>query len=116
MITGYDDDKPSISLIGLIPDALGDVISPPRGRGVAVSDLRDLDARRRFGEFGRKFVSLERLRQGRRVERTTLVSGNESDTKTFPSTKTEYESLRERRCVTRQLAGMHNVNFSAVTG
>jgi len=65
LIVDYLDDRPSISLTGVITDADGDVSTPPSGRGVGVRDLRDFDARRRFGAFGRRFVELERLRQSR---------------------------------------------------
>ena len=65
LIVDYLDDKPSISLTGVIAGADGDVSTPPSGRGVAVRDLRDFDARRRFGAFGRTFVEMERLRQSR---------------------------------------------------
>ena len=70
----YHDDKPSISLMGIFPDAFGDVSSPPRGRAVAGSDLYDLEARRRFGVFGSRFVASERLRRSRRAEMLRDVS------------------------------------------
>ena len=106
----YADDRPSISLTGLIPDAVGDISTPPHGRGVAVSDLLDLEARRRFGEFGRKFVYLERLRQARPIETAMSSSAKESEIKNAsPQNRAELDSLYERRCVTRQFVRMYNV-------
>ena len=70
----YLDDRPSISLTGVIASADADVSTPPSGRGVAVRDLHDFDARRRFGAFGRTFVEMERLRQSCSVGETTRTS------------------------------------------
>jgi hypothetical protein len=96
----------------MVPDALGDISSPARGRGVAVSDLYDLDARRRFGEFGRKFVKLERLRQARRMQGVNSSLGEESQVRGGSSIRTETESSYERRCVPRQYVRMCNVTPS----
>lgn len=74
LILDYLDERPSISLTGVIANADGDVSTPPSGRGVGVRDLRDFDARRRFGAFGRTFVELERLRQSRSKEEATRTS------------------------------------------
>jgi hypothetical protein len=74
LIVDYLDDRPSISLTGVIANADGDVSTPPSGRGVVVRDLRDFDARRRFGAFGRTFVELERLRQSRSKEEANRTS------------------------------------------
>ena len=70
LIVEYDDDgRPSISVMGFnwVSGALGDidVWSPGRGVGVGVVQLRDPDARTRFGAFGRELVRRERRRRGR---------------------------------------------------
>jgi hypothetical protein len=66
MVMGdYEDDKPSISLTGF-PGAMGDVYTPPSGTGVGNANLRDFDARRRFGKFGSRLVELQRVRQAAR--------------------------------------------------
>jgi hypothetical protein len=95
----YHDNKPSISLMGVVPDAFGDVSSPPRGRAVAESDLRNLEARRRFGQFGSTFVASERLRQSRRVEMSRETTKDE-----------RMDGLSGRCCVTRQFAKMYPVS------
>ena len=59
----YDDDRPSISLMGIVPNAEGDTCTPAKGRGVLACDLWDVGARRRFGEFGRGIVESERIRR-----------------------------------------------------
>jgi hypothetical protein len=74
LIVDYLDDRPSISLTGVIANADGDVSTPPSGRGVVVRDLHDFDARRRFGAFGRTFVELERLRRSRSKEEANRTS------------------------------------------
>ncbi len=88
----------------MIPSALGDITTPASGRGVQPADLRDLDARRRFGAFGRSFVELERLRQSQssgnlriKVEKNRSAFGDDR------------ESLYERSRVTRQFVTMYNV-------
>jgi hypothetical protein len=42
---------------------MGDVYTPPSGTGVGNANLRDFDARRRFGKFGSRLVELQRVRQ-----------------------------------------------------
>jgi hypothetical protein len=69
----YDDGRPSISLMGLMPEfgACGDIDmwTPGRGLGVGVVQLRDPEARMRFAAFGRCLVVRERkmLRKKRMV-------------------------------------------------
>jgi hypothetical protein len=105
---GYTDDKPSISLTGMIPNAFGDITTPPSGRGVQPADLRDLDARRRFGAFGRTFVELERLRQSQSAGKPTIKTADKNRS-TFGD---DGENLYERSCVTRQFVTMYNVTSS----
>ena len=56
-------------MTGILPTAWGDVSSPATGRGVVVSDLLDVNARRRFAAFGRTFVDRERRRQAHKAIR-----------------------------------------------
>lgn len=62
---GYEDDKPSISLTGWFPDTTSDIYTPPSGTGLGDANLRDFDARRRFGRFGSRLVQLQRAQQSR---------------------------------------------------
>jgi hypothetical protein len=107
----YTNDKPSISLTGMIPNAFGDITTPASGRGVQPADLRDLDARRRFGAFGRTFVELERLRQSESAGKSTIKTGDKlgKNRSTFGD---DCEGLYERSCVTRQFVTMYNVTSS----
>ena len=92
----------------MIPNALGDITTPASGRGVQPADLRDLDARRRFGAFGRTFVELERLRQSQSAGKSRIKAGDNvgMNRSTFGD---DSESLYERSCVTRQFVAMYNV-------
>ena len=92
----------------MIPNAFGDITTPPSGRGVQAADLRDLDARRRFGAFGRTFVELERIRQSQSAGKTSIKAGDKlgKNRSTFGD---DSESLYERSCVTRQFVTMYNV-------
>jgi len=67
-----------------------------------------LDARRRFGAFGRTFVELERLRQSQsygnlRIEAADKVGKNRA------AFGDDRERLSERSSVTRQFVTMYNV-------
>jgi len=104
----YLDDKPSISLTGIIPNAIGDVSTPPRGRGVEVADLRDLDARRRFGLFGKVFVERERLRQSRSAGKTVDPPAVRVRAQSI-SSDGERERVYGSCCVTQQFIRMYNV-------
>lgn len=107
----YSDDKPSISLTGMIPNAVGDITTPASGRGVQPADLHDLDARRRFAAFGRTFVELERLRQSQSSGKSRIKAGDKvgKNRSTFGDDR---ESLYERSCVTKQFVTMYNVMSS----
>jgi hypothetical protein len=102
--------------MGVVPNAFGDTSSPPSGRGLVVADLRDFDARRRFGVFGSTFVELERLRQARECEKSRqeptppFEDPPEHDTRT--AAKSERESLNERCCVTRKFVKMYQLYLS----
>src|SRR5439155_18629327 len=110
----YINNKPSISLTGIVPNALSDITTPSSGRGVDATDLLDLDARRRFAVFGKTFVDLERIRQSE--------LNNKSKSRTTESfrkpSRDNRESLYESSCVTRQFVTMYNVSpaiFSSLT-
>ena len=64
----YDDGRPSISLMGGMPEPYGDidVWTPGTGKGVGVVQLRDPEARIRFAVFGRSLVQRERCRRMRK--------------------------------------------------
>ena len=104
----YTNDKPSISLTGMIPNAVGDITTPASGRGVQPADLRDLDARRRFGAFGKTFVELERLRQSQSASKSRIKPGDKVEKNRY-AFGDDHESLYERSCVTRQFVTMYNV-------
>jgi hypothetical protein len=67
LIAEYDDGRPSISLMGWVTEGTreGDVWRPGCGIGVGVVQLRDPEARTRFGVFGSDFVQRERKRRMR---------------------------------------------------
>lgn len=112
----YLDDKPSISLMGVIPSAFGDISSPPSGRGLVAADLRDFDARRRFGAFGSTFVELERLRQAREFEKSKQkprdTFNDLSEHNVTSAVKNERESHYEKSCVTRKFVKMYQLYLS----
>jgi len=59
----FDETQPSISLTCLSSETYADVLSPAKGRALAVADLKDQDVRNRFGTFGSQFVHTERVRR-----------------------------------------------------
>jgi hypothetical protein len=99
---GYHGNKPSISLMGIYPEAFGDVSSPPCGRAVGMSDLHNLEARHRFAVFGSSFVASERLRQSRRA-------GTIKENKPAAGALEAYkrEGLKTRCCVTKRFAKIY---------
>jgi hypothetical protein len=101
----YLDDIPSISLTGVIPDAHGDIYTPPCGRAVLVSDLRNLDARRRFGAFGRILVDSERRRRSPPRYRAEWATLDESSTSVESDREGTWRS-------TRRFGRIYNVSFS----
>jgi len=98
----YHGNKPSISLMGIYPEAFGDISSPPCGRAVGMSDLHNLEARHRFAVFGSGFVASERLRQSRRA-------GTIKESKPTTGTLEAYkrEGLKTRCCVTKRFAKIY---------
>ena len=107
----YFDDKPSISLNGLTANAVGDVSSPPRGRGVVEADLLNLDVRRRFGIFGSTFVELERLRQSRSPDRPETKVRADTEKKLCPPLSRQEKSC-ERCYVTPEFLRMYKVRLA----
>lgn len=103
----YVDDKPSISLTGLIPDAHSDVYTPPRGRAVRVSDLRNIDARRRFGAFGRILVDSERQRRSP----PRYDSNHRTIEDLSTSAHTDREERTEAHRVTRRFGRLYVVSY-----
>jgi hypothetical protein len=92
----------------VIPDARGDIYSPPCGRAVLVSDLRNLDARRRFGAFGRILVDSERRRRPppRYTPRYIAELGM------FDELSTAAETDRDGRWrATRRFARIYNASY-----
>jgi hypothetical protein len=88
--------------MGIYPEAFGDVSSPSRGRAVGMSDLHNLEARRRFAVFGSSFVASERLRQSRQAG--TI---KESQTATGALEAHKREGLKTRCCVTKRFAKIY---------
>lgn len=70
-----------------------------------VADLKDFDARRRFGKFGSTFVELERIRRSQKSKSKSNVVA-EAEQTVF---SVERENLYGRCCITRQHIRMYNI-------